>query len=62
MSDTPFIKQGLELLGYPATMTSTLTNLVQLAVKAARSEAGSLFLLDEQRQVLKRAVTIAVAK
>lgn len=60
MSDTPFIKQGLELLGYPETMASTLTNLVQLAVKAARSEAGSLFLLDEQRQVLKRAVTIGL--
>lgn len=60
MSDIGFLQQGLQLFQSESAVHSTLTELVQLAVNAAKSEAGSLFLLDEERQVLKMAVTIGL--
>jgi hypothetical protein len=61
MSDMRFIEQGVGALRAPgARLTATLTELVQLAVNAAKSEAGSLFLMDEQRRVLKAAVTVGL--
>ena len=60
MSDIGFIQQGLRAIQSEALVHSTLHELVQLAVNAARSEAGSLFLVDEERQVLKMAVTIGL--
>jgi GAF domain-containing protein len=60
MSDIAFIQQGLQLFQSNAALQSTLTELVQLAVNAARSEAGSLYLMDEERQVLKMSVVIGL--
>jgi GAF domain-containing protein len=55
-----FIEQGIEALGAHGSMTATLTELVQLAVNAARSQAGCLSLLDETRQVLKITITVGL--
>ena len=60
MSDIGFLQQGLQVIQSETLVHSTLNELVQLAVNAARSEAGSLFLLDEERQVLKIAVAIGL--
>jgi len=60
MSDFGFLQQGLRVIQSETLVHATLTELVQLAVNAAKSEAGSLFLLDEERQVLKMAVTIGL--
>ncbi|HVG89847.1 MAG TPA: GAF domain-containing protein [Alphaproteobacteria bacterium] len=60
MSDMALIQQGLQQIQSGTTVNSTLNELVQLAVSAARSEAGSLALLDEERQVLKIAVTVGL--
>ena len=62
MSYLPFIEQGLETLRFTASTVTTLENLVQLAVKAARSDAGSLYLGDEQRGVLKKSVVIGLSE
>lgn len=60
MSDIGFLQQGLQFIQTEADTHATLTELVQLAVNAARSDAGSLFLLDQKQQVLKRTVTIGL--
>jgi GAF domain-containing protein len=60
MSDIGFIQQGLQHMQLETGIESTLNELVQLAVSAARSEAGSLFLLDEEQQVLKHAVSVGL--
>ena len=60
MSDIGFLQRGLSVIQSETLVQATLNELVQLAVNAAKSEAGSLFLLDEERQVLKMAVTIGL--
>lgn len=60
MSDIGFLQQGLRQIQADTPVNSTLKELVQLAVNAAKSEAGSLFLMDEARQVLTKAVTIGL--
>ena len=60
MSDIGFIQQGLQLFQSNTALHSTLNELVQLAVNAAKSEAGSLYLMDEERPVLKKSVTIGL--
>ena len=60
MSDIGFLQRGLSVIPSETLVQATLNELVQLAVNAAKSEAGSLFLLDEERQVLKMAVTIGL--
>lgn len=60
MSDMAFIQQGLQQIQAGTGVESTLNELVQLAVSAARSEAGSLALMDEERQVLKIAITVGL--
>lgn len=60
MSDMRFIEQGIEALGAQGPMTSTLTELVQLAVNAARSQAGCLSLLDKDSQKLKITITVGL--
>lgn len=54
------IQQGLQQIQAGTAVESTLNELVQLAVSAAKSEAGSLALMDEERQVLKIAVTVGL--
>lgn len=60
MSDIGFMQQGLQHIQAGTAVNSTLTELVQLAVNAAKSQAGTLFLVDEERQVLKMAVNIGL--
>lgn len=60
MSDIGFIRQGLQYFQMESSLSSILSQLVELAVESAKSRAGSLFLLDEKRQVLKKAVTIGL--
>ena len=61
MPDIRFLQQGLQVIQSETLVHSTLNELVQLAVNAAKAEAGSLFLLDEERQVLKMAVAIGLS-
>lgn len=60
MSDMALIQQGLQHIQAGTAMSSTLHELVRLAVSAAKSEAGSLALMDEERQVLKITVTVGL--
>jgi GAF domain-containing protein len=60
MSDMALIQQGLQHMQAGAGVNSTLNELVRLAVSAAKSEAGSLCLMDDERQVLKFAVTVGL--
>jgi hypothetical protein len=58
MSDLTLIQQGLQHIQYGSEVNSTLNELVQLAVSAAKSEAGSLALMDQERKTLR--ITVAV--
>ena len=60
MSDMAFIQQGLQQIQSGTAVESTLNELVQLAVSAAKSEAGSLALMDEERQILKIAIAVGL--
>ena len=60
MSDMAFIQKGLDQIQSGIAADSTLNELVQLAVSAAKAEAGSLSLMDEERQVLKITVTVGL--
>lgn len=60
MSDMALLQQGLQQIQAGTTVSSTLHELVHLAVSAAKSEAGSLALMDEERQVLKIAITVGL--
>jgi len=60
MSDMALIQQGLQHIQAGTAVSSTLHELVQLAVSAAKAEGGSLSLMDEERQVLKIKVTVGL--
>lgn len=60
MSDMALLQKGLQQIQSGTAVNSTLNELVQLAVSAAKSEAGSLALMDEERQVLKIAIAVGL--